>query len=61
MSPLLAQAIAEAESKGLTLLLESVAVFMKDVISGKSPAEAANDLAMALAEKQAIALDKVIG
>ena len=61
MNPILAQAIAEAEQKGLTLLLESVGIFMKDVLAGKSPAEAADDLAMSLAEKQALALDKVLG
>lgn len=60
MNPVLAEVLLEAEKRGLTLLLDSVAIVVKDVIDGKDIAAAFNDLAMTLAEKQAVALDSIL-
>lgn len=60
MNPVLAEILLEAEKRGLTLLLDSVALVVKDVIDGKDIVAAFNDLAMTLAEKQAVALDSVL-
>lgn len=60
MSPALAAILAEAEQKGLTLLLESVELLAKDVVGGKNIVDALNDLADSIAEKQALALTSVL-
>lgn len=60
MNPILAQVLLEAEQKGLNVLLDAVTVVVQDVLKGKSVADAFQDLAMTLAEKQAVALDGVL-
>lgn len=54
------QVLAEAEQKGLNLLLDAVTVVVKDVLGGKDISAAFTDLGDTLAEKQALALDAVL-
>ena len=56
MNPLIAAALAELESKGLSLALEAVTLFVQDLASGKSIGDSLQDLEMRAAEKQATAL-----
>lgn len=60
MNPLIAAALAELEQKGSTLALEAITVFVQDLAKGKNVADAANDLAMKMAERQALAIDNVV-
>lgn len=64
MNPLLAGALAELEQKGMSLALETIGMLAQDLLSGKNIVDALNDIAMALAEKQAKAFSdtlKVLG
>lgn len=60
MNPILMQVLAEAEQKGLSMLLDAVTVVVKDVLGGKDISAAFTDLGDTLAEKQAVMLDHIL-
>jgi DNA polymerase III sliding clamp (beta) subunit (PCNA family) len=55
MNPILANLLLEAEQKGLSLLLDEIAIVVKDVIAGKNIVAAFEDAADSVAEKTAVA------
>lgn len=60
MNPILAALLAEAEQKGLTILIDSVTTVVKDVLAGKSITAAFEDVGDTLAEKAAVAAADVM-
>lgn len=60
MSPALAALVAELEAQGLALGAMAIDLLVKDLMSGKNVVDALNDLAMTMAEKQALALDAIV-
>jgi hypothetical protein len=60
MNPLLAAGLAELEQKGMALAIDAVTLLVQDLASGKDLVAALNDLAMAMAEKQAKLIDSAL-